>query len=616
MDKSKFNKVFNKRILNILLLILPFLLMDLFIRITGRSVRYNQAAMHFPNIVFTIIWISLVAGIAFFLKKKAARIVYGLFFAVFTIMFTTHVVYFKLTGYFFRFNLLLSAEEGKAYVAEAVKGAGILNYLFILLVLVTGVTALICMPDRENNNFRMLGLWIAAFVIIHTVNPLFLGKDSNELKWDTWRRPRSVYENFSDSNKCMKICGLFEYTVRDFYLTFIKPAEKDNPEELGFLEEIYKTSTPHVKNEYTGIFKDKNVVFIQLEGIDDWLLTEQDTPTLYSMLDNSFVFTDHYSYYNGGGSTFNSELAVNTGLLTPISYVKNAYTFNTNNFIYSLPNTFKKLGYGVHAFHMNSAEYYSRGLNYKNWGYEAYHGLQDDYKYSDKRYELDRELLTGYGDYFDTNDKFMYYMITFTPHTPFVNNKGVGQYLAKLNGVDNTEMSEEEVARMFAAETDLFMKNLLDRLKDTGHYEDTVIVAFADHYLYTLNDKSALEKYKNTDNNLINHTPFFIWSADGVRVESNKINSQLDILPTVLNMFGIEYNDEWYIGHDIFDEKYKGYAFFADYSWYYDGKYFEGDSEVPSEYEEVHKEIINRIKQNDYILKYDYFERINKDGAK
>ena len=70
--------------------------------------------------------------------------------------------------------------------------------------------------------------------------------------------------------------------------------------------------------------------------------------------------------------------------------------------------------------------------------------------------------------------------------------------------------------------------------------DNTVIVAYADHYLYTRDDKSILDKYKETANNLINHTPFFIWSSDlGQLTSISKVNMQMDILPTVLNLFGI-----------------------------------------------------------------------------
>ena len=100
---------------------------------------------------------------------------------------------------------------------------------------------------------------------------------------------------------------------------------------------------------------------------------------------------------------------------------------------------------------------------------------------------------------------------------------------------------------------------LIQALKDNGLYDNTVIVAYADHYLYTLDDKSILDKYKETSNNLINHTPFFIWSSDlGQLTSISKVNMQMDILPTVLNLFGIDYNSNNYIGHDILSNDFKG----------------------------------------------------------
>ena len=160
---------------------------------------------------------------------------------------------------------------------------------------------------------------------------------------------------------------------------------------------------------------------------------------------------------------------------------------------------------------------------------------------------------------------------------------------------------------------------MLAGLKDNGLLENTIIVAFSDHYLYTLNDKSILDEYKKTENNLINQTPFFIWGYDVKGVKVNKVNSQLDILPTVLNMFGVKYIEEYYIGNDIMDKKYAGYVFFSDYSWY-DGEFYVENGEVverkkgkkpEANYIADMNAMINQIIQkNDLTLKYDYFRKL------
>ena len=255
---------------------------------------------------------------------------------------------------------------------------------------------------------------------------------------------------------------------------------------------------------------------------------------------------------------------------------------------------FKDEGYEVYAYHMNSKEYYNRGLNYKAWGYDDYFGLKDEVEYDedDYVYEMDTELFDNETfrelffnppkperkDGIKLNGRFVKYLISYTPHTPFVTNKGVGEYLAKKVYGDNIpDMDEEEVARMMATETDRMVGQLIDGLKEHNLYEDTVIVAYADHYLYTINDKSVLDKYKTTSDNRINNTPFFIWSSKGERKDINQVTSQLNILPTVFNLMGIDYNPNYYIGVDALGKNYSGIVFFSDYSWYDGNVYVDGN---------------------------------------
>lgn len=618
-------KVFLPTALHVFVYALPFLLMDAIIRIHAEKIKYFQAKMVLPSILFTAGWIFLFVCISLNLKGKLGKIVYSVIFGLFFLMFITHCVYFPYTGFFFSFNLLLMASEGSAYILETLLNAGIVTYLLALLILGLAVFAIIKVPKKEKTSTGNIIVVAVLFTILHLITPLLLGKANDALKWDNWRNPRNVYQNFNDSNKNIKICGLYEYTLRDFYMTFLKPAEKEDPEELAFLADVYSQLTPHTPNKYTGTFEGKNVIFLQLEGIDSWLLNPEDTPTLYSMLGNSLVFKNHYSYYNGGGSTFNSELAVNTGFITPISYTKNAYSFSSNLYRDSLPRLFKQMGYHTNAFHMNTGEYYSRELNYKNWGYDAYYGLMDVTKYNDASYELDRELIlnkTFYEKMFLQEGPFMHYVITYTPHTPFSLDSKMGSLLAEhlYEGQDVPELSEEECARLFAAETDYMVELMLQALEENGLLENTVIVAFSDHYLYTLKDKTILDQYKETSNNLINQTPFFIWSHGMTPVEIGKVNSQIDILPTVLNLFGIQYTEEFYIGRDIFDPNYGGYAFFSDYSWYDGNVYVENGTVTSQRKKNTDEEYIlqmnalinSLIQQNDLTLKYDYLRRLKK----
>ena len=639
---SKYSRTildFLQKYIYIIYMALPFLAMDIITRIFGKDISFYSFFKLPPNL-FTITWIFLFLGLTLTFKKRIGRIIYFFTSIIFLFIFLTNNVYYSLTKTFFDFNLVESASEGAPYIIDTLKNTNFLVYLsfiFIILLIIKGIKSI---PYKTKNNYKSIFIVLISFTIIHTLIPITLGKANSELTWSSWRNPRNVYISFNDNNKSMKVSGIYEYTVRNFYITFFKTEKQENSEDIEFLDNSFADDSNN-QNKYTGIFKGKNVIFIQLEGLDNWLLTEETTPTLYNMLNNSIVFNNHYSYYNGGGSTFNSEFAVNTGFITPLSYTQNAYTFNKNNFPYSMAHLFKKEGYTVNAFHMNTGEYYSRTTNYKNWGYDNYYGLIDIEDYKDETYRLDRNLILNekFNNlifHTDNPDKlFVDYLITYSGHLPFTNTKGVCKMLydedvAKsieentTNTNDETskevptpgfvQMSELECIKRQAKETDYMFELLLQNLEEKGLIDNTILVVFTDHYLYTIEDKSILDNYKDTSNNLINKTPFFIWSKDGKRTNINKVTSQLNILPTTLNLFGINYNSNNYIGKDALDPNYEGIVFFSDYSWY-DGSIYVENGEITNnknttyEYlEEKNYYISYLTKKNDLALKYNYFK--------
>lgn len=646
---------------------LPLLAMDLITRIFGYNIDFYELTGISPNL-FTISYIFLFIGISLSLKRKIGKKIYLFINIIFLILFLVHNVYYSMTNTFFDFNLLESASEGSPYILDTIINAKPIVYLSAILIIYLIYQGSKKIPQNTKNNYKQIFLITIIFLLFHSYIPTTLGKANEELTWSSWRNPRNIYISFNDSNKSLKISGLYEYTFRNFYVTYLKTAESENEEDELFLNQAFSDYGEY-KNKYTSLFKDKNLIFIQLEGTDNWLINEKDTPTLYNMMNSGINFSNHYSYYNGGGSTFNSEFAVNTGFITPLSYTQNAYTFNKNSFPYSMANLFKKQEYTINAFHMNTGEYYSRTANYKNWGYNNYYGLIDIQEYKDESHTLDRELILNEKFnklMFPSNTKFVDYIITYSGHLPFSNTKGVcklletedilkeNNLLDKYNEgllkisykkqqnedisyesnltliIEETstetnetikqeipmkKMTEEECVRRQTKETDYMMELLLQNLEEKNLIDNTVIVVFTDHYLYTLEDKSLLDKYKETNNNLINKTPFFIWSKDIKKTTIKEPTSQLNILPTVLNLFGIEnFNPNNYIGKDALDSKYDGIVFFSDYSWY-DGNVYVEDGSVTNNknisYNKLEEKnyYINYItKKNDLALKFNYFK--------
>ena len=630
--KDLLKKIYNdyvKKYGYIFLIFLPLLLMDIIIRSFGNGTNLYKVWNIIPNL-FTITWACLFIGISLSLKSKIGKWVYLGVNILFLIMFLTNGIYYSMTHNFFDFILLESTSEGAPYMMDCIKNCNIWIYIWFVIIIFTIYIGFKKIPKKDNFNYKNVIIVVLIFLLIHLLLPNLYGSANSSLEWNTWQNPRNIYKNFNDANKSMSITGLYEYTIRNFYITFLQTEEEETSEDYEFLMEAFSVNNNEV-NKYTGIFKNKNLIFVQLEGIDDWLLTEKDMPTLYGMLNNSFVFQNHYSYYNGGGSTFNSEFAVNTGFITPLSYTQNAYSFNKNSFPYSMANMFKNQDYVVNAFHMNSGEYYSRQTNYTNWGYDKYYGLLDINDYKDKSYTLDRELIndvTFQERMFPKDSKFVDYIITYSNHLPFTNTKGVCKLLYDMEmDLDDTvdtgeesssmfvQLTEEECIRKQAHETDYMMELLLKKLTELNLIDDTVIVVFTDHYLYTVEDKTILDKYKNTSNNLINKTPFFIWQNNMKRTNIKEVTSQLNILPTTLNLFGINYNPNYYIGSDALSQNYKGIVFFSDYSWYDGNIYVENgvianNKSSSQEYLDEKNYYIHYLtKKNDLALKYNVFKK-------
>ena len=631
--KKILNKILDiiKKYYYILILALPFILIDLFTKILGYKIHF-YGIMKLVPILFTLSWIFFVLGASIFYKKKIGKTIYIIFFILSFAIYTVNNIYYSMTGTFFDFSMVLLAGEGSEYFLDAIKDCNIWVYILMVPIIGSFILGLKFYPSRNKTNLKNVIKVFFAFLILHFIIPFLLGTPNEELTWSTWRNPRNIYMSFNDNNKSMMVSGVYEYTVRNFYITFIKAKKTTNEEDLTFLEEEYNKEETKETNKYTGKYKDNNLIIVQLEGIDNWLITEEDTPTLYKMMNNGINFTNHYSYYNGGGSTFNSEFAVNTGFITPLSYTQNAYTFNKNTFPYSLAHLFKNEGYTVNAFHMNTSEYYSRGVNYKNWGYDNYYGLVDLGTYKDDSYVLDRELILNetFKEKMFENEKFVNYIITYTNHMPFTTEKGNCRKLLKLDYLSENnleelpkdyvypEMTEESCARRQAKETDYMMELLLNELTERNLLDKTTIIVFTDHYLYTLSDQTILDKYKETDNNLINHTPFFIWHNNKDKKTIKEVTSQLNVLPTVLNLYGIDYNSNYYIGTDALDNNYHGSVFFSDYSWYDGNVYVDGGAVTNNKYidqvslEDKNYYINYIIRKNDLTLKYNYFKKISE----
>jgi len=315
------------------------------------------------------------------------------------------------------------------------------------------------------------------------------------------------------------------------------------------------THDPWKPNAFTGRFAGKNLILITAESFSKYLIDPKRTPTLYKMATEGFHFENFYTPL-WGVSTSDGEYVAMTGLLPK----SGAWSY-TNVIGHEMPmalgNQFRALGYGTYAYHDNTYTYYNRDRSYPTMGY-SYKGLGSGLEVRPTWPESDREMIDlSTADFLGTDQPFHVYYLTVSGHMEY---SFAGNYIANKNRARVEGLPFSESVRAYIScclELEDALTLLLERLRDVGQAENTVIALSADHYPYGLSEKAyaelaghpldgAFEKYRNA---------FLLWHEGIAPVHVDKACSSLDILPTLSNLFGLPYEPRLVAGTDILSDE-------------------------------------------------------------
>ncbi len=323
------------------------------------------------------------------------------------------------------------------------------------------------------------------------------------------------------------------------------------------------------KNEYTGILKDYNLIYICAEGFSSYAIDPVVTPTLYKMSNGGIVLKNYYNSFKN--TTTNGEFSLLTGLWPDVSRDADAnsasgsFVQSKNNLMsYSLANMFNGVSAKTYAFHNFRGYYYQRDKTHKNLGYQnlKFMGGQGGMKFTTSWPSSDFEMMQQSIDDYINDEQFHAYYMTFSGHGPYSDANPIA--------VRNLETVEEllgdrkinEMAKYYLAanyELEKAMTLLLEKLEAAGKLDNTMIVLAGDHYPYYLSDSSysSLAGHK-VDTNFEKYKSTCIMYCSGIEtVEVDAHCSNVDILPTVLNLFGFEYDSRLLGGVDVFSNNIK-----------------------------------------------------------
>lgn len=589
-------------------------------------------------LAFGAIWALLLSGIVRILPGAAGRIAYGISY-----LFSLVYAGFQ-TGYYILFSEMMwisdfrYASEGSDYI-DVLFSYPIGWYLWILGLIGLGIVTVWRFPVRPFRAVRAVaaGVLTAAAVVAACLLPQAVFVHDRQIKYagSDYGRAQSAeaaYINMFNTHRLYQVCGLYQTAVKDIYANAIYPltpgytaAQAAAREEIdGYFEQ--KNSGD---NAMTGLLEGKNVVLVLMESMDDWMIG-QHTPTIEKLMSEGINFTRFYTPVYGGIRTFNTEFCINTG-----SYLSSqggyAFDYVTNTYDQSLASLLTEEGYSAKTFHYNDPSFYSRGVFSLAMGYDeyVYYGdyLQgmDEEKQKQALYD-DLLLFSNQGlreEFFREGQPTLNFIITRSAHLSYKYNEvlsywGLKKY-PEYRGMTGNE--ETDCALLKARLVDDLFQWLLMALEEEGQLENTVIIGVTDHYTYGYKDMESLLALSGVEEELLlERTPCFIWSADLEAMEVDKTLNTSDLLPTVLNLLGVE-SEYSYIGHDAFDEGYDGFVPFSNGSWIYGNVAYDASTEeviyltedaVPVT-EEFMAQMSQRVSEftriNNLILETDYYKK-------
>ncbi len=413
-------------------------------------------------------------------------------------------------------------------------------------------------------------------------------------------------------------------------IDFEKLNAAEPKKSIKTLNEYFATKAPTAKNAYTGMFEGYNLITITAEGFSPYAIDPELTPTLYKMSQEGFKFENFYTPI-WGVSTSDGEYVACTGLF-PKSGVWSFYRSGSNSMPFTLGNMFRSIGVNkTFAYHNHYYDYYRRDVSHPNMGY-TYKGMGTGVEeYVTRRWpESDLEMISGsVVDYLSDSEPFHAYYMTVSGHLQY---SFTGNSMSSKNRDLVKHLDCSEALKAYYAcniELDRALEKLLAELNAAGVADKTVITITPDHYPYGLEqDVDTYSVWRellghDVDTTFELYESSFILYCQGVENAPtvSKYCSAVDILPTILNLFGFEYDSRLLMGTDILSTsecivQFNDRSFITSMGKYsattqeftlHEGKMFETDEQKENYIKNVKNIVNNRFRVSAGIIETDYY---------
>jgi lipoteichoic acid synthase len=609
------------------------------------------------TILFSISIALLLAIISALLPKKiASKAMYLLIFIhTFYILFQS--MFFDYMGYYLSANTAkTTAVNVSDFVVDFITSVDIKYILYFIPMIVVFLaikTKFLTLP-KQKVVLKEVGLFTALLIMIHVVSLFSLSWFVSKVQVYT---PHELYKKPTHAYLAIQELGVNRYGIRDLWMVFfnnddenviITPSEpiekpevpieepnlnrsvktelwqnlRDNETNVRIqqIDDYLMTREVTPKNEMTGYFKDKNLVYIMVEAFDYIAIDHLLTPTLYKMKEEGWFFDNHYAV-KGSCATGESEFMGLLSLIPSVS-VCTPFEYSENDYLESAFNLFKQKGYSTTSYHNYTDQFYPRTIWHEHMGSDSFYNSDKLMMPLLKGWPSDLTLFEkAYDIYGKQSEPFMAFLITASMHFPYDVESILGdRYLDLVNQV--RPEADISIKRYLSKsiEFDRGLARMFELFENDGILDDTVFVIYADHHPFRIdyniiNDNS---KYAERLSGLsIDRSPLLIYNNNLTPQTISIPSSQIDILPTLANLFDLDIDPRLYLGKDLFSSD-TNLVTFTNGSWKnnkgeftsYNQQfvpYSESDMYSDEEIANINQYVKNQFTISEEILQTDYY---------
>ncbi len=599
-----------------------------------RVLRFEFDSNLLRIIIFSLSYSVMIMFFTMFFKAKTAkRMLYSLIIVI-TFLYLNQEIYHSFVENFYSVNVIGDLTAGLSFIGDYFQAFRFMHIFYFIPVLSMYLLSRYNLINFEIEYYTLkmpLTLLIIGgllfFIGLQTIDES--SEDSENM---VTYSDMDLYTFMYNSQDALKKFGLLTYTQRDFFSMF----RSDPLSELEYeilINEFFDNQSSHTVNNFSGIFENKNLIFIMAESFDTFAINEELTPTLYKLKTENAYFENYYSplYYR---STADTEFLVQTSMYPNNNVTLSMDFYTDNTFPSTLPKLFENEGYKTYSFHNYIDYFYPRSdFHLNTLGYDNYYGPEEmgmDVANSGKSiifnhdWQSDYDMMVEAVPKFINEDQFFVNMLTVSGHFNYDSDHPIAAK-NKQEVLDyeirNDITLDEDIFYYLSAniELDKAVEYLLEALEVNNKLDDTVIVIFGDHYAYGL-DKSTIWEYddiKEDGNSMdIHNVPLLIYSNSQI-LNGNIDNymSSIDFIPTISNLFDLPLQYKQVFGNDALADK-DNIVRFADLSFISSTFSYDSLPEIMSISDEVNPEyivylsnmFINDYKYNLLVLEYDYFK--------